>query len=360
MKKIYLLLFLSFIASAFHFKAFAQPVGGPGRLVVPGTHISFTDSSGSSAGVTSSFAAAWVSGNGWRLQDNIDAIRTPTFDLEHLRSGNLKWYVRIYNPSTTTTYVTFVEWYGTSPDIDDHENTFYQSNGVSTYSDTLNEPMSFSAFSLDISKSWFPLDAIEPDFIQLYIQEFWIEADASVLPISLTAFNVTKNDNEVSLKWETVSEQNNNGFEIERSTDGRSWNKVAFVSSLGITGNSSAKLSYSYKDVSPINGISYYRLKQVDFDGKFSYSPVRSIRFTGMPGVNIYPNPSNGAFFIDGLKGGEKVVVSNVLGHTIKNISMASPSTGKKILIDNLASGIYYVSIRDMQGNSKTTKIIKR
>ena len=97
----------------------------------------------------------------------------------------------------------------------------------------------------------------------------------------------------VELSWQTQSEINNDYFVIERSRNGIDWE---YVQELLGAGNSSILIDYSYIDDDPYDGISYYRLKQVDFDGRFSYSFVRSVDLNGINRSTnellIYPNPA--------------------------------------------------------------------
>ncbi|HSV76459.1 MAG TPA: hypothetical protein VLH37_05450 [Bacteroidales bacterium] len=88
------------------------------------------------------------------------------------------------------------------------------------------------------------------------------------LPIELLSFSVNAGTESVLLNWETATETNNDFFTIERSTDVQNWEILGYVDGAG---NSNKPLSYSFTDSQPLEGISYYRLKQTDFDGKYEY-----------------------------------------------------------------------------------------
>ncbi len=96
------------------------------------------------------------------------------------------------------------------------------------------------------------------------------------LPVELTSFSAVKLTNGVKLSWTTASEINNSGFDIERSSNNKSFNKIAFIPGHG---TSTEALSYSYVDNSQ-SGKTYYRLKQVDFDGSFNYSKTVEVNST--------------------------------------------------------------------------------
>ena len=98
------------------------------------------------------------------------------------------------------------------------------------------------------------------------------------LPIELLSFTANYNgSNAVDLKWETASETNNDYFTIERSADAVHFTEISKTNGAG---NSSQRINYSSKDLSPLSGISYYRLKQTDFNGKYKYSNVVSVNIT--------------------------------------------------------------------------------
>jgi hypothetical protein len=108
------------------------------------------------------------------------------------------------------------------------------------------------------------------------------------LPIELTSFNVKANKDNVLIKWITASERNNDFFTIERSKDGQLFTPIDTINGAG---NSSSEISYQEKDINPVNGVSYYRLKQTDFNGDTTLSDIKSVKFI-MPDINIYPNPA--------------------------------------------------------------------
>jgi hypothetical protein len=117
------------------------------------------------------------------------------------------------------------------------------------------------------------------------------------LSVEFTRFEAKKKEKNVSLEWETASEKDNTGFEIEQSTDGSNWRTIGFVDGQGTTSDVN---QYSFIDQTPFLGDNYYRLKQIDFDGKFEYSEVRQVFFDqGVSDiVYIYPNPVDDHFTV--------------------------------------------------------------
>jgi hypothetical protein len=121
------------------------------------------------------------------------------------------------------------------------------------------------------------------------LNTWWtLSSSSSPLPVELISFEAVAVDNAVKLDWITASETNNDFFTIERSLNGVEFTSISTVDG---SGNSSSAHSYTAYDKTPSNGINYYRLKQTDFDGKESWSDIKSVSFKKAGLVSIYPNP---------------------------------------------------------------------
>jgi hypothetical protein len=113
------------------------------------------------------------------------------------------------------------------------------------------------------------------------------------LPVELVSFNVYHKKDFVVLNWITATEKNNMGFDIERSANGLEWEKIGFVPG---SGTSSENNIYTFNDAAPLQFSAWYRLRQVDYDGTFSYSQavnVEPIVITEFSLAQNYPNPFN-------------------------------------------------------------------
>jgi len=183
---------------------------------------------------------------------------------------------------------------------------------------------------------------------------FW----TTPLPVTLINFDATKNDKVSILKWATASEQNNKGFDVQRSTDGLIWITIGFVNSKSVSGNSNEKLSYSFNDNNPSTGTNYYRLQQTDFDGKHEYSPVRVLNFNNTHEILIYPNPAQKELYIQGLSGKNIISVVNVTGQAVMQI-ITTNNAQQAINISRLTKGVYFVTVKAENGSISKTKIIK-
>ncbi|HVX26758.1 MAG TPA: T9SS type A sorting domain-containing protein [Parafilimonas sp.] len=176
-----------------------------------------------------------------------------------------------------------------------------------------------------------------------------------ILPLSFLSFTATKQNLSVSLNWQTVNETNNNYFSVEKSSDGKIFNQISKVYSKD---NSSKTQSYNATDVHPVQGWNYYRLKQVDKDGKFSYSSIASAFFDDNEMIIIHPNPANNFIYIDGLQENNSagVFITDLNGKTLGSIKTNQSSN--KINIQNLSAGIYYINIVQ-NGKSIKQKFVK-
>ncbi|MFL5752085.1 MAG: glycine-rich domain-containing protein, partial [Bacteroidia bacterium] len=113
------------------------------------------------------------------------------------------------------------------------------------------------------------------------------------LPVTLVKFDATKNNKQVDLYWKTSSEENCSHFTVQRSLDGANFEDIGFVKAAG---NSNVPLEYYFTDESPsMSGVSYYRLKQTDFNGEESVSSMKVVEFEHNSKENfiVYPNPSS-------------------------------------------------------------------
>lgn len=137
---------------------------------------------------------------------------------------------------------------------------------------------------------------------------------ASVLPIELTYFKAeTCRYDEICFNWETVAEINNHHYEVERSSDAVNFRTVLVLDSKAPDGNSHYQISYTGTDESPVTGINYYRLKQVDFDNSNTYSKIISVHLVVEKELQflVFPNFNSGEFTaqITGLKKSENISV---------------------------------------------------
>ncbi len=192
------------------------------------------------------------------------------------------------------------------------------------------------------------------------------EYDLSIVPVELTSFSASVFDRSVELNWTTATEVNNQGFEIEKSADGISFNNIGFVPGFGTT---TEPKSYNYTDQSVTSGKYYYRLKQIDFDGSFTYSGVVEAEVS-LPTVfsleQNYPNPFNPSTSIQfSLPVDAQVTINiyNLVGENVAEVVSSNFAAGSHKVDFNantLTSGIYFYQLDATGIDSKTFSSVKK
>ena len=176
----------------------------------------------------------------------------------------------------------------------------------------------------------------------------------NVTPVELVSFNAVLIDDNIQLEWLTTTETNNSGFEILRFTQNdNEWNSIGFVSGFGTT---TEPKSYSFIDESVTSGIYKYRLKQIDFDGTFTFSNEIEVEVDFTPKEFVlyqnYPNPFNPTTVISyqlPVNGNVTLKVYDVLGNEIATlVNEEKPAGAYEVEFDGsmLSSGIYFYQLK--------------
>jgi hypothetical protein len=184
----------------------------------------------------------------------------------------------------------------------------------------------------------------------------------SVLPLKLLAFNAAPNDTGVLLTWKTQDEENVSHFNIERSTDGSTYETIAKVKAIGKINSTE---NYSLTDSKIPSTVTYYRLKMVDVDGRFVYSSTLVVRPANVPGVsfNVFPNPvvSSATVYVrSDIAGTATIRVMNMQGATLM-MQNNTVSRGENAIslnkISTLSAGVYSLQV-SVNGNTQVTRIV--
>jgi hypothetical protein len=265
------------------------------------------------------------------------------------------------NPSLDNDKGTLI-FNGTSP------QTIYSASSPAT-SKTIaanviisNSPVSLlSEIGIHNSLNIEPNGSIENNGNEIYVSGSIYDVPT---PVELVSFNANVNNDVVMLNWTTATETNNFGFEIERSQDSKSWSKIGFVSGIG---NSISTNEYSFEDSKLFNNSFYYRLKQVDYNGSFSYSDIVYVTIDNLPSnftlYQNYPNPFNPTTTIKYSIAEESFVtikVYNIIGSEIATLVNENLSAGGyEYNFDaySLSSGAYIYKIQ-AGSFSETRKMI--
>ena len=198
--------------------------------------------------------------------------------------------------------------------------------------------------------------------------DYWIVKLGSdiVLPVTFLNFLGEVNNNQNILHWTIANEYNNTGFEIQHSSDGNNFFKIGFAFTKAINGSSASRLSYNYTCISFVYGTNYYRLKQIDKDGKFSYSNIVVLKNNNpyVTGLSVYPSPAKNVL---------NVKISST--ENIKTTLLVIDGTGKLIMykaintgngesiipldISHLLAGTYLLKMKGRNGKTSIIKFIK-
>ena len=178
------------------------------------------------------------------------------------------------------------------------------------------------------------------------------------LPVTLLSFTALLQSNNTSLlNWVTTNETSNRFFAVQRSGDGAAFDSIGSVPGAGTTG---VQESYSYTDASPLSGMNYYRLKQVDFDGNATYSPVVSVRVQASLAFSIAPNPAHDLLTVypgATLSGKGVYRIVDIQGRLVMTLN-ATTDNAQQLNIASLTPGTYILQYLTTT-NSTTIQFIK-
>ncbi|MCU0441864.1 MAG: T9SS type A sorting domain-containing protein [Bacteroidia bacterium] len=185
------------------------------------------------------------------------------------------------------------------------------------------------------------------------------------VPVKLTQFTATESGKNAWLSWTTVSETNNRGFQVERAFDGRSFEKIGFVQGAG---NSTTPKRYSLTDTDVFTKttVAYYRLRQIDFDGKFEFSQIVRVNSASenLKAISVSPNPFADNFNISVVatqNGDVSIELVDIQGRVVATSSAVVVEGANTLAVKegaNLKAGIYFARIY-MNGETQVVKLVK-
>jgi hypothetical protein len=175
------------------------------------------------------------------------------------------------------------------------------------------------------------------------------------LPVTLIGFEAKRiSATLVGVDWETAMEENSKGFSVQRELDSSSngFAAVGWVGSRAPGGNSSSQIAYSYTDTNGYSGVSYYRLRQEDLNGRWVYSGVKAVAGISGVEVSLFPNPGHGQFTlrVTGTSRAFVVLVTNVTGEVVRRIESAGSTD---VPVRGLSQGIYFVQVPGIFGSGR-------
>jgi hypothetical protein len=207
--------------------------------------------------------------------------------------------------------------------------------------DISNLTVPVSTGSLTAGQHYFYIRSLD-DWSMTSVRELQVD---NLLPLRFISFTAYAQSNMAVLKWKTDNEVNTLSFDVERSMDGVHFVKVGEV----VAANSPGVHEYMFKDNHPVNGVNYYRLKQNDKDGKFTYSAVLTLTLgNSRQGLLVYPNPATNTISINtGLIAASKSVsIYNMLGKRILEQQFVN-GQAMQVDVKALPAGTYKLIVSD-------------
>ncbi len=176
------------------------------------------------------------------------------------------------------------------------------------------------------------------------------------LPVELISLTARVNGQYVVMEWITATEINNAYFTVERSEDILHWESIVNVNGAG---NSNSTLNYSAIDYNPLQGLSYYRLRQADYDGRYNYSDMVSVNFTYSDDyILIFPNPVTDNLTIYFNSNPEELIITDIQGNIVKKLSLKETENSITFPVINLQESIYFITVKSLNKQLKY-KLIK-
>ncbi len=221
-------------------------------------------------------------------------------------------------------------WYSITPNIQPTSGTYNISLNLKASTNSVTDAARYTVIKRDNSATaWavqgtYNLATVNGTTVTATVNnltsfsDFAIGMGTTVLPVNFTSFTAKANGTTTQLNWATATEINNKGFNVQHSLDGITYNNLGFVNG---NGNSTQNNSYTFTHTSPTNGNNYYRLQQIDNDGKSAYSPVQVASFNNIVAtLSVYPNPVISTVnFNKNFAAGTTLQIVNSIGQVVEN-----------------------------------------
>jgi hypothetical protein len=177
---------------------------------------------------------------------------------------------------------------------------------------------------------------------------------AAALPVTFTGFGAKKTDSGIELVWNVAGERDVQAYEVEKSTNARDFNKIGEVDASNAT-------AYSFIDNEPVNGLVFYRIKEVDIDGKFRYSTIARLTLNRNTQLRAYPSPARDLVTIEhDIAFNGTLSINTTDGRLVKRISVKPDLNQTVINISDLKSGLYIVRFINDNGHAESIKLLKQ
>ncbi|NDK56306.1 T9SS type A sorting domain-containing protein [Pontibacter fetidus] len=209
---------------------------------------------------------------------------------------------------------------------------------------------------------WKDLDEFENDH-GLAIDDFsmtWSTQTTSgptPLPVELVNFKASTQHQGVVLNWATASEKDNKHFIVERSQNGKSFAGIATIAGKG---TSSTRSNYTFTDADPLSGGLYYRLKQIDFDGSYTYSKVVSVKWQSLTSAILYPTITSDILYLDAAEKENTISIVDMAGKQVYQQQFISKTRNYTLDVSKLKTGNYSMLLISGKGERQVLRFVKR
>ena len=270
------------------------------------------------------------------------------------------FHIDVWTPNATTFHIKLVD-FGANGSYGGGDDTEYELTFTPSLSGWVSYDIPMTDFVGLASRAHLAQLLFVSSNSTVYVDNIYFWKPEGTLPVTLTSFTAVKNGKSVLLKWNTQSESNNRGFVIERSNNSMNWSQLQFVNSVG---NSTTARDYNAIDRNPMNGINYYRLRQLDNDGRQTFSSIANVKFENaeIMEFSFYPNPAKNSLnvILNRIESANaKVELIDAQGRVVLSNKFNKQDAGilKSINISALARGVYILKYSDAS-NIKSAKVL--
>ncbi|MBJ6118583.1 T9SS C-terminal target domain-containing protein [Pontibacter sp. BT310] len=278
------------------------------------------------------------------------------------------WYATGTEPSAFNLSPKSDAGWTSVKELDFKGPVFYAAGGALNGNDPANKRYLSASIPVTIPDKgyvmlrWKDLDEFENDH-GLAIDDFsltWstqVSSGPTILPVELVNFKATAQNNAVQLQWATASEKNNSHFIVERSLTGKEFADVATIVGKG---TSALQSDYRFTDEQPLNGAAFYRLKQVDYDGTYSYSKVVAVHVKALAKALLYPTIATSTLSLDLPDQCNTITIYDLAGRLILHEPVPFQVRKRTLVVSHLKAGNYSLLLSNTKGERQMLWFVKR
>jgi hypothetical protein len=184
-----------------------------------------------------------------------------------------------------------------------------------------------------------------------------LATDEPTLPLDFLSFTAKASalGNAVNLNWKTTNEVNTKNFEVQSRTNNSEFKTIGFVESR----NTAGVHNYAFTDNNPAASTVYYRLKQVDNDGKYEYSDIESVSIKQGASLAVYPNPVSEVLSVKHSASANRISIINLEGKKLLEKAVSNDAISTDINVMSLSTGTYFIVVEGKEGKS-SIKFVKK